>query len=162
MISRFEAHLFANEPSPHGQLHLSQSANNMQRRYLAKSHGRARFEPGSMRRDEYDQLHGGGDIVNKDSRGAQGARVDGSVLNGNKVGLHAMTSAPLLQNFLRHAQSKLALSGDKYAQRVIVKDDKAQLIFRNLDQFTTDETNRMDTEPTVRYNQLPPSTGSAI
>jgi hypothetical protein len=105
MISGSESHLFASERAPHGQLDLSQFAkHNMQRRYMAKSHGRARFEPGSMRRDEYDQLHGGDDIVNEDPRGALSARVNGGVLNCHKVGLHAMQSAPLLQNFLRNAQ----------------------------------------------------------
>jgi hypothetical protein len=141
-------------------LNMSRSAvhaNGLRPRGPSQSFGRARFEQSSIRRDEYDHLNGGGYGVIEDPRGAIGAREARELLTGHKNGrisLMDMASAPLLQDFLRGAQNKLALNGDKFAQRVIVQDDKAQLTFQNLNDFTTGECRRMQLEPSIRYKAL--------
>jgi hypothetical protein len=110
----------------------------MQQTMPKYGNGRARFEQGSMRRDEYGRPEMGGDIVIKEGRGVTDARSPRAYLKeARKIGMQDMHTAPPLQHFFRNAQSKLALSGDKYAQRVIIQDDKSQL---TIAEFTSDET----------------------
>jgi hypothetical protein len=78
------------------------------------SGGRARFDQGSKRRDEYGRLNMGGDYVNNGSGGIN-ARVPISDLDiKGKVNMQTMGSPAHLQLFLQLAQAKLALN-DKYA-----------------------------------------------
>jgi hypothetical protein len=116
--------------------------------------GRARLEQGSTRRDEYGRPYMGGDFVNKEGRGVDDGRGPRAGLKDTrKVTMQDMNTASPLQLFLRNAQAKLALN-DKYAQRVIIQDDKSQLTFRTVAEFTADETERMHLAPTMKLNQI--------
>jgi hypothetical protein len=67
--------------------------------------------------------------------------------------MQSMSSPTTLQRFLRLAQASLALN-DKYAQRVIIQDDKSQLTFRSLDEFKADDVERMHVTPSVKFSQM--------
>jgi hypothetical protein len=118
--------------------------------------GRARFDQGSKRRDEYGRAKMGGDYVNEGiGVGTNARRIPLShEKDKGKVSMQHLQDPLHLQLFLRLAQAELALDGDKYAQRVITKDEKSQLKFRTQADFIADDIGCMQTNPTVRFSQM--------
>ena len=140
-----------------GDLHkLTSTRTSMQTSSPPTSGGRARFDQGSKRRDEYGRLNMGGDYVNNGRRGINARALASDLDNKSQIGMKPMGSTTTLKLSLRLAQARLALN-DKYAQLAIIQDNKSQLTFRSLDQFKKDGNEHcMHISPTVENMQMVP------
>jgi hypothetical protein len=119
--------------------------------------GQARFDQGSKRRDEYGRAKMGGDYVNEGIGGGINTRripLAHEQIKGTKVNMQDLQDPLHLQLFLRLAQAELALDGDKYAQLVIIKDEKSQLKFRTQADFISDDKECMQANPSIRFSQM--------
>jgi hypothetical protein len=136
-------------------LHSADTTSTMN--FPSTNGGRARFDQGSKRRDEYGRAKMGGDYVGEGIGGATNARhipLSHNKDKGTKVSMQHLQDPLHLQLFLRLAQAELALDGDKYAQRVIIKDEKSQLKFRTQADFISDDKECMQANPSIRFSQM--------